>query len=121
MHTAWLVGQNRTCARRSRPMSDQLEFAESALGISRPPCGRFQRGFDGYKRQQQADRRVRQRHSAITRVPFCCPLVLGVDKKGDAAYFRRRQQTAPSRCEQKLSAKALPLYLAIHSQARQPE
>ena len=65
--------------------------------------------------------RVRQRHGTVTRVPFCCPLILGVDKKGDAADFGRRQQTASSRCEQKLSAKTLSLYLAIHSEARQPE
>ena len=53
--------------------------------------------------------RVQQRHGAIAGIPSCHPVILGVDDQHDAANFRRCQQAASARREQKLSAKSLPL------------
>ena len=94
------------------------------IGLSPPAINIprfFKGGFNCRERQQQRQRRVLQRHSAVTGVPSRYSFALGVDDKHDSANLRRGQQASSTRRQQKLSANSLALRPAIHSQARQAE
>ncbi len=81
----------------------------------------FERGLDGCKRQQQKQGSVRQRYCTVGGVPLRRPLILGVDEKGYPADFRRHEQTAPSCCQDQLTAQPLSLDRTIHRQSPQPK
>jgi len=56
----------------------------------RPLPNRFQRGPDCRQRKQQRERRIQQRHGAITGIPSGYSFIFGVDDKDNPANLRRR-------------------------------
>ena len=69
--------------------------------------------------QEQRERRVRQGHGAVRRVPLGRALVLGIDEHRHTANFCRRQQASPPCRQKQLPSQPFSLH-SVLSTANRP-